>query len=683
MRRIRRVLLMCLCLLMASVASRAQINTDRMMMVGRNALYFEDYVLSIQYFNQVINAKPYLSDPYFYRAVAKLSLEDFPGAENDCGRAISINPYVVNSYQVRGLARVYQQKYRLAIEDYLTALKWDPESASIRHNLILCYMQEDMTDEAMLQIDTLLAQNPRYTAGMSMRSHILIERNDTAGALALLDSAIVIDKYEPGLLRDRAVIYASAGNYDKAEEDIDMALNYSPDDAGFHIDRALVRFYKNNLRGAMEDYDIALDIDPSNINGHYNRGVLRAQVGDDNRAITDFDIVIEAQPDNMMAVFNRGLLRDQTGDISGAVQDYTAVLAEYPEFIYGYELRAAARYKLGDKKGAEQDELVVMRDRTSHFGSSNQNNGKKDKDSDNKDNAGNDNSEKTRKESDNDVWNYKKIVVADKDAVEFSSEYRGKVQNRNVDVRLLASYIFTWSGLDKVSEIDREVKFSTEIESLNSNGKLPFRLLITNVEQPLSQSQINALFRDVDNQTAVIGQDPDNPAGYFARAVDFFLLQDFANAQNDFTQAILAGGDYLWAAYFGRAMVRMRMSEIQIADNQLNNSQSGKSSESKSSSGSQYQLVFNDLSKTIDLAPGFAYAYYNRANLEASTGDYRSALADYNQAITINDRFAEAYYNRGLALVFLNRIREGLADFGVAGELGIYHAYNVMKRFSN
>ena len=33
----------------------AQINTDRVLAIGRNALYFEDYVLSIQYFNQVIN----------------------------------------------------------------------------------------------------------------------------------------------------------------------------------------------------------------------------------------------------------------------------------------------------------------------------------------------------------------------------------------------------------------------------------------------------------------------------------------------------------------------------------------------------------------------------------------------------------------------------------------------------
>ena len=83
----------------------AQINTDRVMTIARNALYFEDYVLSIQYFNQVISAKPYLYEPYFFRGVAKLNLDDFQGAEQDCTEAINRNPFVVACYQVRGLAR--------------------------------------------------------------------------------------------------------------------------------------------------------------------------------------------------------------------------------------------------------------------------------------------------------------------------------------------------------------------------------------------------------------------------------------------------------------------------------------------------------------------------------------------------------------------------------------------------
>ena len=64
--------------------SFAQYNLDRVLTAGRAALYYEDYVLSIQYFNQVITAKPYLYEPWFFRGVAKFYLDDWIGAENDC-----------------------------------------------------------------------------------------------------------------------------------------------------------------------------------------------------------------------------------------------------------------------------------------------------------------------------------------------------------------------------------------------------------------------------------------------------------------------------------------------------------------------------------------------------------------------------------------------------------------------
>ena len=53
---IKRILYLYI-LIMCPGLAFAQINTDRVMAIGRNALYFEDYVLSIQYFNQVVNAR--------------------------------------------------------------------------------------------------------------------------------------------------------------------------------------------------------------------------------------------------------------------------------------------------------------------------------------------------------------------------------------------------------------------------------------------------------------------------------------------------------------------------------------------------------------------------------------------------------------------------------------------------
>ncbi|MBQ5663691.1 MAG: tetratricopeptide repeat protein, partial [Bacteroidaceae bacterium] len=64
-------------------------------------------------------------------------------------------------------------------------------------------------------------------------------------------------------------------------------------------------------------------------------------------------------------------------------------------------------------------------------------------------------------------------------------------------------------------------------------------------------------------------------------------------------------------------------------------------------------------------------------------GDYMSAIADYNEAIRLDDDFAEAYFNRGLTLIYQGKSREGIADLSKAGELGIYSAYNIIKRFKD
>ena len=42
------------------LTAKAQFNVDRLITSGKVALHYEDYVLSIQYFNQVIALKPFL-----------------------------------------------------------------------------------------------------------------------------------------------------------------------------------------------------------------------------------------------------------------------------------------------------------------------------------------------------------------------------------------------------------------------------------------------------------------------------------------------------------------------------------------------------------------------------------------------------------------------------------------------
>jgi hypothetical protein len=43
---------------------------------------------------------------------------------------------------------------------------------------------------------------------------------------------------------------------------------------------------------------------------------------------------------------------------------------------------------------------------------------------------------------------------------------------------------------------------------------------------------------------------------------------------------------------------------------------------------------------------------------------------------------AEAWYNRGLAKIYAKKVSEGIEDLSKAGELGLYQAYSVIKKYT-
>ncbi|MCQ2082897.1 MAG: tetratricopeptide repeat protein [Bacteroidaceae bacterium] len=639
-------------LVLSPTVSYSQINTDRMMTVGQNALYFEDYVLSIQYFNQIIRAKPYLYEPYYYRAIAKLSLEDWRGAEQDCNSSIERNPFVVNSYQVRGLARVYQHDYSNASSDFRMGLSLDPQNCQLRHNLILSLARDGHIDEALADADTLLSAWPRYADGYAIKSELLWEKGDSLGAFDCMNKAVDLDRFNPDLLVYRAILKARMELYDQALPDLDRAIYLEPTHTSAYMNRAMVHYERDSLNAAMADYDMVLRIEPKNVTGHYNRGNLRAQVGDDNRAIEDFDFVIDAEPDNMFAFFNRGVLRYNTGDYPGAEADISRVLEEYPEFVTGYQLRSEVREKLGLFSLAQEDAMVVLREHNRRY---NRAHGFDD-DTD----AGQPDS-KTRSSKDRNVAGYRKIIVDDdlENSTGFSSAYRGRVQNRNVEVRFLSPLRLTYFNSDDI--LSRRPITSALLEGISGgNGTMP-GLRFEDSGCQLDRSQIAELFADVNRLSAKLSTDPENVIDLLLRAIDFCLLQDFQSALADVESARSIHDDG-WLLWFVKAQITAKMHELDEDTN-------------------MFPLI-EFMNNVLDIEPEMAPAYYNRGTFYAMSEDYNAALADFNRAIELEPEMAQAWYNRGVVLVLLNRTDQAIDDFGKAGELGLPGAYNIIKRFS-
>ncbi|MGN1263867.1 MAG: tetratricopeptide repeat protein [Prevotella sp.] len=632
----------------------SQYNIDRLLMIGRSALYFEDYVLSMQYFNQAISAKPYLYEPWYYRAVAKYYLDDYVGAESDCSEAIERNPYVVGLYELRGLSRIRQEKFDGAVDDYTKALKYAPQIQGLWHNRVLCRIQQKSYDAALADIDTMLTQWKKYARGYSMRAEVYLMQKDTLKAIESLEKSIELDRYDGSTWSARAIISLARGDWKQSEEYLNKAIHLSPKQVGNYINRALARVNQNNLRGAMADYDMAIDLDPNNFLGHYNRGLLRAQVGDDNRAITDFDFVLSLEPDNVMALFNRALLLDKTGDLKGAVRDYSKVIDEFPNFWTGLHYRADCYRRMGMTKQAENDEFRIYKAQLYKHLYGRQ--PRLDKD-------------KIRKRSEIDPDKYNQLVVADEQEVEheYENEYRGRVQNHKVEVAFMQ--MFELSYVQYRTEVKPFIAYDKLVDTFNQQVK-PAELIYLNCTPTvLNEQQSTRYFAYIDSLSAAMldkGSSEEFKSRLLNRAVGYSVTQNFESAIEDLSACIKLDSTSA-LAYWQRAVCQSKVNEF--------NESQGTDVTLKTS------LVLSDLREALMYHSNCAYLHYNIGCVYAERKDYSLATEAFTKAIELDSNLAEAYYNRGIARIFSEKTEEGISDLSKAGELGLYTAYSVIKKY--
>jgi len=684
-----RKIILTLCALFLLFANTfSQINTDRVMAIAKNALYFEDYVLSIQYFNQIIKVKPFLAEPYFYRGVAKLYLEDYKGAEEDCSACIERNPYIVSAYHCRGVARQNLKDYKGAIVDYNKALTFDPENRNYLINKAVAFQQNKDSVNAEKAFDYLVASNPNYYNAYLSRGSFYGEKGDTLRALADLKKALSMDKYDPQAYATLATVYGQAKKYKEALANYNEAIKLDANVAGYYGNRAIVRYYLNDLRGTMADYDKVISMEPRNVMALYNRALLRMQVGDNNRAIEDFDKVLKQENDNYFAYYNRGTLRTQTGNFKGAIADFTKVINQYPDFLPAYSERAEARKKAGDMKGSEKDfwTVINLNKQADKI--------RREKRAQQKNEVAED---KVRKQSDKNMDKFKSLLVADEtetEAPKYSNDTRGRVQDKNIDVEPEGLFVLTY--YEKSGSVKPRSYFNTALDRFNQQYKLPHKLLLTNDEASLTEDQIKEHFKTIDELSKQIEHNPNDTKVYFARSLEFMLVQDFTNAIEDLTRVITIDPDFT-LAFYNRAVIRYKQLKFKMSEENkgeselaetfsLSNLRQAKKTATepiktgKSNNQLEYEMILRDLDYVTAKLPKFIWAYFNRANVRCLQKDYRSALTDYDAAIRLESDFAEAYFNRGLVYFFLNENDKGADDLSKAGELGIPGAYNVIKR---
>lgn len=674
MNHIRRIAIYIALLL--TTQAYAQWNTERITAIGRNALYFDDYVLSIQYFNQVIKIKPYLADPYIYRAIAKVQLSDYSGALQDCNKAVELNPFLPGAYYIRGYIYRQLQDYDKSEQDFTQALQFAPENKTYILLRADVRAQQKHYDQALADIDILLKREPNSAQIHFEKGTIQLAAQDTLGACNSFDKAVIYDQRNPINWSAKALTNMMLGKDDEALSDLNQAVKLGSKWSGDYLNRGSLYYKKHNYRGAIADFDKAVELAPDNMQCWYNRAILRNELGDYNRALADINHALDLDTSKAEIRYQRGLINMQLRQWQTAIKDFQYIIERYPYFLPSYYLAAQASKSAGKTRQADiylykAQQLEKNKDKIQKQQQLNTDI----QTADNQPAQKNRRKEFSSKAAQN--------IQETNEDIAYKSDTRGAIQKNYADVINEPNIILTYYSTQTTL---RQTNYSHLIVDLyNKKKSLPAKLKLTYQEYALEADIIEKHFETINSLTQdIASRQPDDTTTadyFFARAIEFAIVQDYNSAIEDINSAVAIRPDFT-LAYFCRANWRYKLLQYinSTADHALLTTATSNNIPTDQLIATNMELILRDYDEVIRQQPTFSYAYYNKANILCSKQNYTEAISLYTETISLDHDFAESYFNRGLVHIYIGQTQTGIDDLSKAGELGIYQAYNLITR---
>jgi lipoprotein NlpI len=146
---------------------------------------------------------------------------------------------------------------------------------------------------------------------------------------------------------DRANVYETTGEYDKAIGDYGRAIQRNPGYAEAYFNRARLSIIRGEYDEAITDFDHVVGLRPNYAEAYRNRGVAFQMKGEIDKAIADFDSAVHLDPYDPVPFANRGTVYAAIGEFTRAVTDFRSAIALKPSVAGFHVKRAQAILYLG------------------------------------------------------------------------------------------------------------------------------------------------------------------------------------------------------------------------------------------------------------------------------------------------------------------------------------------------
>ncbi|MCU0511792.1 MAG: tetratricopeptide repeat protein [Anaerolineae bacterium] len=285
---------------------------------GQARLKQRDYAGALRAFDQAVLFAPRFAEPWLLRGALRVNhLNDLNGGIEDCTRALRLLPGHPGAHANRGIARLKQQRYALAAEDFGAALLRQPLDGSLHRLKAYCHYELEEYERAIVH----------YSASLKFW-------------------------HEPALCHDmRGVCHYALHAFEAAAADFDAALQHDPGRASAYSHRGILHTHRGAYAAAIADHTTALSRQP--LPGYYgNRGLAHLLAGDSAAATADCEAALALDGRFASAYGLRGQIRFVAGDLAGALDDFRQMQVIRPaadaDALVGQSLTLAALGQLSE-----------------------------------------------------------------------------------------------------------------------------------------------------------------------------------------------------------------------------------------------------------------------------------------------------------------------------------------------
>ena len=206
-------------------------------------------------------------------------------AEQECTRAIALNPNSSVAYKLRGYGYLIDRRFALAQADFEVALKMAPDDAENRAGLGQSFNGLHEYEKAVIQFTRAVKLEPMVAA------------------------------YHVGLCWTQA---GTGRHLDHALAECNRGLKLAPGTAGPFSSRGLVYMRMGRYRDAVADYNASLAIRDAQPSARFGRGLAHLRLGERVQGASDIVEARRADSEIDMLYVNLGLLPRSCADLAKA-----------------------------------------------------------------------------------------------------------------------------------------------------------------------------------------------------------------------------------------------------------------------------------------------------------------------------------------------------------------------------